>query len=108
MRKWLRFQAQWVKDVVLLWLGHRLAAAAPIPPLPWEPPYATGAALKSKKKKKKKKSFLNLFNLLQWRRWCTEEAAACWLERDDSTKPLPLLTSSARRVCVYVCVCVCV
>ena len=31
------------------------AATAPIWPLAWEPPYAVGAALKSKKKKKKEK-----------------------------------------------------
>ena len=30
----------------------RPAAVAPIGPLAWEPPYATGAALKSKKRKK--------------------------------------------------------
>ena len=41
--------AQWVKDLVLLWLWHRLAAVAPIRPLAWESPYAVGAALKSKK-----------------------------------------------------------
>jgi len=35
---------------------HRLAAAAPIPPLTWEPPYATGVALKSNNKKKKIKT----------------------------------------------------
>ena len=29
------------------WLWCRLAAAAPIRPLAWEPPYAKGAALKS-------------------------------------------------------------
>ena len=44
-------------DPVLLW--HRPAAAAPIRPLAWEPPYAAGTALKKtkipKKKKKKKK-----------------------------------------------------
>ena len=40
-------------DLALLWMWHRLAAAAPIQPLAWEPPCATGAALKSKKKKKK-------------------------------------------------------
>ena len=39
-------------DLALLWLWHRLAAVALIPPLAWEPPYSTGAALKSKKKKK--------------------------------------------------------
>ena len=49
--------AQWIKDlaftlssgvadVALVWLWRRSAAAAPIRPLAWEPPYATGAALK--------------------------------------------------------------
>ena len=33
--------AQWVKDPVLLWLWYRLAAAAPIQPLAWEPPHAS-------------------------------------------------------------------
>ena len=46
---------QWVKDPVLLWLWCRPAAVALIPPLTWEPPYATGAALKDKKTEKKKK-----------------------------------------------------
>ena len=36
-------------DPVLLWLWRRLAAAAPIQPLAWEPPYATGAAFKRQK-----------------------------------------------------------
>ena len=42
--------AQWVKDPALLWLWHRPAAAAPIPPLALGLPYATGAALKRRKK----------------------------------------------------------
>ena len=37
-------------DLVLLWLWHTLAAAAPILPRAWEPPYAAGAAIKKKKK----------------------------------------------------------
>ena len=48
--------AQWLKDLVhrcssdlaLLWLWCRQAAVAPIQPLAWEPPYATGMALKRK------------------------------------------------------------
>ena len=32
--------AQWVKDPAWLWLWRRPAAAAPIGPLAWEPPYA--------------------------------------------------------------------
>ena len=56
--------AQWVKDpalpgdvvyiaecgsdLALLWLWYRLAAVALIQPLAWEPPFTTGAALKSK------------------------------------------------------------
>ena len=47
-------------DLVLLWLWHRLAAIAPIRPLAWEPPYASGAALKRTTKKKKKKSTIKL------------------------------------------------
>ena len=39
----------------LLWLWHRLAAVGLIRTLAWEPPYASGADLKSKKKKVKKK-----------------------------------------------------
>ena len=42
-------------DLVLLW--RRLAATAPIQPLPWELPHATDAALKRKEKK-------NLLNYL--------------------------------------------
>ena len=34
-------------NLALLW--HRPAAVAPIQPLAWEPPYASGVALKSKK-----------------------------------------------------------
>ena len=41
-------------DPMLLWLWGRPAAAAPIPPLAWELPRATGAALKRKKEKKRK------------------------------------------------------
>ena len=36
---------------MLLWLWHRQAAVAPIQPLAWEHPYATGVALKRQKKK---------------------------------------------------------
>ena len=46
---------QWAKDLALLWLWCRLAAAAPFGPLAWEPPYAAGVALKGQKDKEKKK-----------------------------------------------------
>ena len=42
-------------DLELLWLWRRLAAIAPIRPLPWEAPYAKGEALKKKTEKDKKK-----------------------------------------------------
>ena len=35
---------------ILVWLWHRPAAAAPIWPLAWELPYASGVSLKSKKR----------------------------------------------------------
>ena len=40
-------------DPALLWLWCRLAAAAPILPLAWQLPYATGAALKKGRGEKK-------------------------------------------------------
>ena len=40
-------------DPTLLWLWCRLAAAAPVRPLAWEPPYAVGVALEKSKKTKK-------------------------------------------------------
>ena len=45
----------WLSGLRICELWHRLAVAAPIEPLAWEPPYAAvGAALKRQKKKKKK------------------------------------------------------
>ena len=41
-------------DPSLLWVWHRLVAAAPIKPLDWELPYAAGAAIKRKKEKEKR------------------------------------------------------
>jgi len=42
-------------DPELLWLWCRLVATAPIRPLAWDPPYATGAALEKAKKDKNEK-----------------------------------------------------
>ena len=42
-------------DLALLWLWCRLDATASIRPLAWEPPYASGVALKRKKKERKKR-----------------------------------------------------
>jgi len=42
-------------DPALLWLWRRPVATAPIRPLAWEPPYATGAAQEIAKRQKKKK-----------------------------------------------------
>ena len=39
-------------DPMLLWLGCRPAAVAPIGPLAWEFPYAAGAALKKTNEQK--------------------------------------------------------
>ena len=41
-------------DLALLWLWCRPAAAVPIRPLAWNPPYAAGAALKRPEKKLQK------------------------------------------------------
>ena len=42
-----------------LWLWCRAAAAAPILPLAWEPPYAAGAALERQKQTKPKNKQTN-------------------------------------------------
>ena len=39
----------------MLWLWHRLAAIAPIHPLAWEFPYATGVAIKGERKKERER-----------------------------------------------------
>ena len=49
---WCRSKIRLGSDLMLLWLWYRPAAVAPNVPLAWEPPYATGAALKSKNKQK--------------------------------------------------------
>ena len=41
---------------MLQWLWRKPAATGLIQPLAWEPPYATGVALKRQKPKKKKKT----------------------------------------------------
>ena len=41
-------------DLALLWLWHRLAAAALFRPLAWEFPYAAGVALKKRQKQERK------------------------------------------------------
>ena len=43
--------AQWIKDLALLWLWCRPVATAWVRLLAWEPPYATGVALKKAKQK---------------------------------------------------------
>ena len=42
--------AQWVKVPMLLWPWHRPVATAPIRPLAWDPPHATGVALEKAKR----------------------------------------------------------
>ena len=49
-------------NLVLLW--HRPATTAPIRPLAWEHPYATGVALKGQKTKDKKKKKFFFFSKL--------------------------------------------
>ena len=48
-------------DPALLWLWYRSAATAAIQPLAWEPPYATGTALKRQKTKKNYYSGFEMF-----------------------------------------------
>ena len=49
-------------DLVFLWLWLQLAAAAPIQPLAWEPPYTAG--VDSPKKPHTQKTFYMLFEII--------------------------------------------
>ena len=49
-------------DLMVLWLQCRLAAAAPIRPLAWEPPYSMNVAIKRPKKKKRVEILRKNFN----------------------------------------------
>ena len=51
-------------DLELLWFWYRPVATALIPPLAWESPYATGAALKKTKEKRKKECGCSVAHLL--------------------------------------------
>ena len=53
-------------DPALPWLWCRMAATAPIRPLAWEPPYATGVVLKCKKRERERDSVWSR-GLLVWR-----------------------------------------
>ena len=57
--------AQWVKDLVFLWLQCRPAVAAPIQPLTWELPCAVGTALKIKAESQIR-SVVSLLECWQW------------------------------------------
>ena len=51
-------------DPALLWFWRRPVATAPIRPLAWEPPYASGAALEKGKKKENSKE--GVLIVVQW------------------------------------------
>ena len=60
-------------DSALLWLWCRLAAVAPIQPLAWEPPNASGVALSRQKTKEKKKKDTEDSDNLSFPRQCLLE-----------------------------------
>ena len=55
---WIPGLAQWVKNLVLLWLWCRPAATTLIQPLAWELPYAAGAAQNKTKQNKHNSALL--------------------------------------------------
>ena len=67
---WLRIQHgvghRQGSDLALLWLWCRPVPTALIRPLAWEPPYASGTALKSKKTKTKTNKTKQNKKLLKW------------------------------------------
>ena len=58
-------------DLALLWLWGRPSAAAPVQPLAWELPYATGAALEAKKKSPVENLLLYLYQIFLYLSFAT-------------------------------------
>ena len=50
-------------DLALLWLWCRPADTAPIRPVVWESPYASGAALKRERKREREKERISMFKV---------------------------------------------
>ena len=80
--------SQWVKDLalprhssdlVLLWLWCRPTGAALILPLPWEFPYAAGAALKRTKKSLNIMKDKDRGTVTDWRRPVSKYNAESWI-----------------------------
>ena len=61
-------------DPALLWLWHRPVAMAPIRPLAWESPYATGSGLEKAKRQKKRKK-------IECVHVCVTESLCCTVEK---------------------------
>ena len=68
-------------DSTLLWLWHRLAAAAQIQPLAWELPYAASVA---QKKQERKVQFCVKFSSYKNKNWCLLQL---WY-RPEATAPI--------------------
>ena len=79
-------------DPALLWLWRRLAATAPIRPLAWELPCATGVALKRQKTEKKKKVVLQSGSAT-FHRHATVFSRDCDIRAWEELLSLPLFLS---------------
>ena len=64
-------------DPSLLWPWHRPADTAPVGPLAWESPYATGVALEKAKRQKKKEGILSQLCLLNRKPPIFKESTSC-------------------------------
>ena len=82
--------AQWVRDLVLLWLWCKLAAVALIQPLAWELAYAVSGAPKSKKKKQKG---------FPWSSLCGSAETNLTSIHEDGVQSLALLSGLRIRHC---------
>ena len=71
-------------DPALLWLWYRLAATAPIRPLAWESPYASGAGLEKPKRQKDNKE--------EWGEFCHRDPGISHCQGDASANRIFFLS----------------
>lgn len=86
-------------DPALLWLWRRLAAIAPVQPLAWDPPYASGSGPR-KGKKKKKQNKIKAYNSVSYGSVQNPSRLTHIIQRQALQELAPLLALGPRHLTI--------